>query len=343
MDGNRIIDSSIRHAIRQGDTRMHLKGRTVGVIAPAGVPDMDNVARGIALIESWGLEVRVGAQVTKRFRTFAGTHEERRADLAWALTDPSIDIVWVARGGYGCVHCLPAIPPVLPREKTVIGFSDATSLFCAMSGMEKARLIHGPSLGSLAAHVDDASRQSVLTALSNDMTDTAHAASGASTIALTHLHGPRTPVSGRLHGGNITTLASVAGTRWQADCRGAIVLLEDITELGYRLDRSITLLKESGSFDGARAFVFGEFVRCPLPEGADYTLHDIFVDLLAPYGVPILAGMPIGHAARNIAWTYGAPARIEDNHLLLDMARNSAAADAVDSAPLLSNLSDLSN
>jgi muramoyltetrapeptide carboxypeptidase len=312
---------------------MHLKGRTVGVIAPAGVPDMNNVARGIALLESWGLEVRVGAHVTKRFRTFAGTHEERRADLAWALTDPSIDIVWVARGGYGCVHCLPAIPPALPREKTVIGFSDATSLFCAMSGMPKARLIHGPSLGSLAAHVDDASRESVLTAL------TALTKAAAPAISLTHLHGPRTPVNGRLHGGNITTLASVAGTRWQADCRDAIVLLEDITELGYRLDRSITLLKESGTFDGARAFVFGEFVRCPLPDSADYTLHDIFVDLLAPYGVPIFAGMPIGHAARNVAWTYGAPARIEGNRLLLDASHD---VDAGDTSSTLSSLSSSS-
>jgi len=310
---------------------MHLQGQTVGVIAPAGVPDMNNVARGIALLESWGLEVRVGAHVTKRFRTFAGTHEERRADLAWALTDPSIDIVWVARGGYGCVHCLPAIPPALPREKTVIGFSDATALFCAMSGMPKARLIHGPSLGSLAAHVDDASRQSVLTALTNG------AAGIAPAISLTHLHGPQTRVSGRLHGGNITTLASVAGTRWQADCRDAIVLLEDITELGYRLDRSIMLLKESGTFDGARAFVFGEFVRCPLPEGADYTLHDILVDLLAPYGVPIFAGMPIGHAAQNVAWTYGAPAHIENGRLLLDASRDTNTADA--SASLLSSLS----
>jgi muramoyltetrapeptide carboxypeptidase len=296
---------------------MHLKGQTVGVIAPAGVPDMANVARGIALLESWGLEVRVGAHVTERFRYFAGTHENRQADLAWALTDPSIDIVWIARGGYGCVHCLPAIPPVLPRPKTVIGFSDATSLFCAMSGMRDVRLIHGPSLGSLAAHVDDASRQSVLTALGDGVVPP---------ITLQRLHGPHTPVSGRLHGGNITTLASVAGTRWQPDCRGAIVLLEDITELAYRLDRSITLLKESGTFDGARAFVLGEFVRCPLPADADYTLHDIIVDLLAPFGVPIFAGLPIGHGAQNVAWTYGASARIEGERLVFEASRSKAQA-----------------
>ncbi|CAB3761367.1 S66 peptidase family protein [Paraburkholderia solisilvae] len=294
---------------------MHLKGKTVGVIAPAGVPDHDDVARGIALLESWGLEVRVGAHIRERFRYFAGTHDARQADLAWALTDPSIDIVWIARGGYGCVHCLPALPQALPRPKTVIGFSDATSLFCAMQHMPGARLIHGPSLGSLAAHVDDASRQSVLIALTDSV---------APAITLQHLHGARAPVSGRLHGGNITTLASMAGTRWQADCRDAIVLLEDITELAYRLDRSITLLKESGTFDGARAFVLGEFVRCALPADADYTLHDIFVDLLAPYGVPVFAGAPIGHAARNVAWTYGAPVRLEHEQLVFESAGEAA-------------------
>jgi muramoyltetrapeptide carboxypeptidase len=302
---------------------MHLKGRTVGVIAPAGVPDMGNVARGIALLESWGLEVRVGAHVTDRFRYFAGTHENRQADLAWALTDPSIDIVWIARGGYGCVHCLPTIPATLPRAKTIIGFSDATALFCAMSGMRDVRLIHGPSLGSLATHVDDASRQSVLTALCGG---------AAPAITLQHLYGPQAAVSGRLHGGNITTLASIAGTRWQADCRDAIVLLEDITELAYRLDRSMTLLNESGTFDGARAFVFGEFVRCPLPENAHYTLHDIFVDLLAPFGVPIFAGLPIGHAAQNVAWTYGAPARIDGEQLVFGASDEADLASALQRA-----------
>jgi muramoyltetrapeptide carboxypeptidase len=285
---------------------MQLQGKTVGVVAPAGVPNMERVARGIELLESWGAAVRVGAHVADTFRYFAGTHENRRADLVWALTDPSIDIVWIARGGYGCVHCLPALPSALPRKKTVVGFSDATSLFCALGKVRDARLIHGPTLGSLASLVDDASRQRVLAALHGQP---------IAPLALQRLHGSDAPVSGRLHGGNLTTLASIAGTRWQPDCRGAIVLLEDITELAYRIDRSLTQLIESGTFDGARAFVLGEFVRCPLPENADFTLHDMLVDLLQPFGVPVFAGLPIGHGERNLAWTYGADARIENDFL----------------------------
>jgi muramoyltetrapeptide carboxypeptidase len=303
---------------------MQLHQQTVGVIAPAGIPDMERVAHGIELLESWGATVRVGAHVRDRFRYFAGTHEQRRADLLWALNDPSIDIVWVARGGYGCVHCLPVLPDALPRAKTVVGFSDATALFCGLSRFANARLIHGPTLGSLA-RVDNASQRRMLNALASVTleTSTASHASDApdlsdasAPVALQRLHGTDAPVSGRLHGGNLTTLASVAGTRWQPDCRGAIVLLEDITELAYRLDRSLTLLIESGTFDGARAFVLGDFVRCPLPPNADFTLHQMLVDLLEPLGVPIFAGLPIGHDERNYAWTYGADARIENDRLV---------------------------
>ncbi|WP_257249202.1 hypothetical protein [Burkholderia cepacia] len=117
---------------------------------------------------------------------------------------------------------------------------------------------------------------------------------------------------GRLCGGNVTVLASVAGTRWSLRSRDAIVLLEDVTELGYRLDRSLTQLRLSGAFDGARAFVLGQFTRCPIPDGADFTLEQMLVDVLGGFGVPIYSGLPIGHEHRNITWQYGSQAAIEN-------------------------------
>jgi muramoyltetrapeptide carboxypeptidase len=129
-------------------------------------------------------------------------------------------------------------------------------------------------------------------------------------------HTAASRVDGYLAGGNITVLASLAGTQWQARCDGAIVLLEDVTELAYRIDRSLMQLREAGVFDGARAFVIGDFIRCPLPENADYTLNDMLVDVLKPFDVPIYAGFPIGHGTRNHAWTYGAKASLEGNQLV---------------------------
>lgn len=285
---------------------MRLQGKTVAVVAPAGIPDMDNIERSIALLQSWGLTVLRGEHLADRFRYLAGTDEDRSADLNWALSDPSVDIVWIARGGYGCVRCLPTLPARVPCHKTVIGFSDATALFCALKTMPNVRLIHGPTMNSLVAKVDDHTRQSVLAMLLG---------ADAKPVALRRLHGSDEPVEGALGGGNVTVLASLAGTRWHARWDGAIVLLEDVTELAYRIDRSVTLLKESGAFDGARAFVLGDFIRCGVPPGADFTVEDVLVDLLRPFGVPILAGFPIGHGARNVSWEYGARASIEADTL----------------------------
>jgi muramoyltetrapeptide carboxypeptidase len=285
---------------------MRIEGKTVAVIAPAGIPDYEHVERSIALLESWGLRVQVGAHVHDRFRYHAGTHEDRCADLRWALSDPSIDIVWVARGGYGSVHCLTSVPHAVPCAKTVVGFSDATALFGALHAVPNVRIIHGPTLNGLATKLDDASRESILTELREER---------AQPVSLQQLHGTNTRVEGRLAGGNITVLASLAGTQWQMRCDGAIVLLEDVTELAYRIDRSIMQLRAAGVFDGVRAFVLGDFIRCPLPENADFTLHEMLVDLLKPYDVPIYAGFPIGHGTRNHAWTYGADAVLHDNQL----------------------------
>jgi muramoyltetrapeptide carboxypeptidase len=289
---------------------MKLDGQTVAVVAPAGVPDMEHVERSIALLESWGLRVQVGAHVRDRHRYHAGKHEDRAADLHRALTDPSVDIVWVARGGYGSVYCLRAVPDSVPCPKTLVGFSDATALFGALHGMPDVRVIHGPTLNGLATKHDDASRDSMLAELREER---------AAPVPLQLLSGGHTAASrvdGYLAGGNITVLASLAGTQWQARCDGAIVLLEDVTELAYRIDRSLMQLREAGVFDGARAFVLGDFIRCPLPENADYTLNDMLVDVLKPFDVPIYAGFPIGHGTRNHAWTYGAKASLEGNQLV---------------------------
>lgn len=285
---------------------MHLNGKTVAIVAPAGIPDMNNIARSVELLESWGLKVVMGQHVADRFRYLAARHEDRSADLGWALGDPSIDIVWIARAGYGCVHCLAALPASVPCAKTVIGFSDVTALFCALQSMPNVRLIHGPTLNSLAVKVDDATRASVLQTLLGKRPEP---------LTLRRLHGSAEPVEGRMGGGNLTVLASLAGTRWQSRWNDGIVLLEDVTELAYRIDRSVTQLKESGSFDGVRAFVLGEFIRCDLPAGADFTLETLLVDLLSPFGVPILAGYPAGHGARNLSWEYGARVSIESDVL----------------------------
>ena len=177
---------------------------TIAVVAPASVSRREALERGMALLRAWGYTVVEGDHVRDRHLFNAGTADARSADLVWALSDPAIDAVWLARGGYGCVHCLPALRQRQFDDRPVVGCSDATALFCALSQTGHTGLIHGPVLETLATGVDEASRLRLRALLSGAPLDP---------IRGQHLCGPRVPVSGPLVGGNLCVLASLAGTR----------------------------------------------------------------------------------------------------------------------------------
>ena len=285
-------------------------GARVAVVAPAGVFHPDRTAAGCALAAGWGLDLIMAPNAGARTRYLAGTVAQRTADLVWALTAPDIDAVWFARGGYGTAQCLVGIPwgEVAP-DRLVIGFSDATALFTAMLGMGVGRPVHGPVLNALAALNDPAS-QAALRALLMD-------GEGAR-LPGEQVAGPEAEVVGPVVGGNLAVLASLAGTRFAARSYGAILLLEDVGEAPYRLDRTLSQLLASGALDGVRGVALGEFSGCRAPEGADWAVQDVLVDLLAPLGVPVVAGLPVGHGPTNYALRLGAPGRLHAGGLDVD-------------------------
>ena len=282
------------------------KNSTIAVIAPAGIPDMEQLEKGMALLRDWGYQVREGRYLRERFRYNAGTAAQRTEDLLWALSDPEIDAVWLARGGFGCIHCLEGLPDTLPKERMVIGFSDATSLFGALHRKGHVQLVHGPTLENLATTIDDLSRQSLRALLT-----------GEPRLPLlgTHIWGPAHEIAAPVIGGNLTVFASIAGTASAMNAKGAIVVLEDVTELAFRMDRTVCQLLASGFFDGVKAIAFGEFVRCPVPPGSDFTVQDVLTDLLKPLGVPIIAGLGVGHGERNLSWRIGERGTLRDGSI----------------------------
>jgi muramoyltetrapeptide carboxypeptidase len=279
---------------------------TIAVVAPAGIPRRDDLDRGITLLRDWGYTVVEGGHIRDRHFYNAGTAANRIADLDWALADPAIDAVWLARGGYGCAHCLPVVAQKRYDDRPVIGFSDATALFCGLARSGRTRLIHGPVVGSLAAGSDDASRDRLRDLL---------AGREVAPMQCEELLGPKDAVSGPLIGGNLCVLASLAGTPWALKSAGAIVVLEDVGEAAYRIDRLIHQLRWSGCLDGVAGIALGDFVSCKLPDGADFSLDDVLGEALAPLGVPVAKGFPIGHGQRNLAWRWGVQARLQDGEL----------------------------
>ncbi len=279
------------------------EGARIAIVAPSGIFDPDRLAASCDLVTSWGFTPVEAPNLRARHRYTAGTAAERAADLRWALTAPDVDAVWFARGGYGTIHLLPLLPWNAIAPRPVIGFSDATALFCAMADRGLGHAVHGPVLHSLADHASARSQEHLRRLLTGERQTDEHP-------PLTHLAGPAAPIHGPLAGGNLCVLASLVGTPWLQNMRGCVLLLEDLHESPYKLDRLITQLRVSGALDGLTGVVLGEFLRCDPPPGADWTLRELLSDLLSPLGVPVYADAPIGHGATNHAIVLGAPASV---------------------------------
>lgn len=291
-----------RSLIRAGRLR---PGDRVAVVAPAGPVVPERLDRGLAVLESWGLSVSVGEHtrgVHERFGYLASDDAARADDLMRAWCDPEVQAVFCARGGYGVqrmVDLLDWESIAAAGPKVLVGFSDVTALHQAFAARLGLSTIHGPVVTSLGAG-DDESRAHLHSLLFDPEPGVALTPSPVETLV-----GGR--AEGVLVGGNIAMLASEVGSRNSLRAAASIAVLEEIGEEAYRLDRLFTQLLRTGWFDEVLGVVLGTFTDCGLPA----SVRDLALDRLAPLGVPLLWGAPIGHADRNLAFPYGVPAVLD--------------------------------
>jgi muramoyltetrapeptide carboxypeptidase len=276
----------------------------IAVVSPSGVSQAARLDAGIALLAEWGYEPELLPHARAQHRYLAGADDDRLADLELAFSG-DFDAVWMARGGYGLARLLPQLELNRLAPVPFLGFSDGTILLnqLALSGRPA---VHAPVVHALASHNDEASRVH-LRALLHDasplvMEGRALVAGGAEGILL---------------GGNLCMIATACGTPSQLDFRDAIVLLEEVGEAPYKVDRLLVQCRDAGIFAGARGFVLGEFLNAPAPEGADWAVEDVVVDILGPLDVPILAGLPVGHGPANHALPLGRPATLRARRLVV--------------------------
>ena len=289
-----------------------LKDLRVGVFAPSGAFDAARLERGMAWLRDLGARVTAAPNLGQRHRYLAGTDAQRRADLEWALGSPELDVAWMARGGFGLSKICDPLPTVAPGRQ-VVGFSDGTALHAALWRAGVAGL-HAPVLHSVS-EADLASQVRVVDCLL-----------GRAEVSWTGETWIPGEIQGPLVGGNLCMLASLAGTRLQPDLSGCILLLEEIAEPPYKLDRMLHQLLASGMLNGVVGVALGEFVGTSTPP--EWTLRELMVELLDSLDVPVLAGLPVGHGAVNQAFFWGQPAtlsqdRLELGALTIEAARGS--------------------
>jgi muramoyltetrapeptide carboxypeptidase len=281
------------------------RGDRVAVASPAGPAPADRLDAGLAVIESWGLDVRVMEHARGAHQDFAylsAADTDRADDFMRAWCDPSVRAVVCARGGYGVqrmVDLLDWDAIAAAGPKVLVGFSDVTALhqgFAARLGMST---IHGPVITSLGG-ADDESRTHLRRMLLEP-----ESVSSLTPSPVPAVVGGR--AEGVLVGGNVALLAAEIGTGNSAPAAESIAVLEDVTEEGYRLDRLLTQLLRAGWFDDVRGIALGQFTGC----GATESVRFLVQDRLAPLGVPMLLEVPFGHGPRNLAFPFGVAAVLD--------------------------------
>lgn len=278
-------------------------GTPIAVVAPSHAYDPQRLEQGIAIARDRGHDLHPLPDLLQPHRYFAAPPERRLTDLVTALSDPAFGAVWIARGGSGLMHLLGDLPYHRLPRRPVIGFSDVVALHVALASRVGSPVIHGPVLHSLPI-TDEPSIDHLFALLE-----------GRPVAALAGEAWIDGRAEGPLVGGNLTLLASTCGTAFQLDARGAVLVLEDIGEHPYRIDRSLQQIGMAGVLDGVAGVAVGTFVGCDPDEGADWTMRDVLLEHLEPLGVPVVGGLPIGHGERNRAFPWGARAALVEGTL----------------------------
>lgn len=282
------------------------EGSRVALVAPAGplrIPaDID---RAVANARTLGWEPVLGEHAREKYSYFAGHDDERLADLNDALRDDSIDAVWCLRGGYGAMRLLEGIDydALRRRPKAIIGYSDITAFHCAVATRCGLASIHGPTARSTLTPFAERSLRAAVRREGNPC----GTAPGA-----------RVLVSGRarghLMGGNLALLCALHGTPFQPRYEGAILVLEDVNEAPYRIERMLLQLRLSGALQSCAAIAFGAFTNLGEKDsglGGSRTLDAVLQEAADRAGVPALAGIPMGHVDDQWSMPLGLEAELD--------------------------------
>ena len=288
-------------------------GDRVQLAAASSALDPEALARlqaGMAVLEAWGLQVDPHPEPLRRWGHLAGEDAQRRADLE---ADPAL--LACIRGGWGSARLLEDGPlaeagaAAGTSGRWLLGYSDVTSLLWARQAARVAGGIHGPMLTGLAA--EPAWSQERLRRLLFE---------GAA-ADLDPLPGQAWcpgAAEGPLLVGNLTVATHLLGTPHLPALQGAVLVLEDVGEAPYRLDRLLTHWRLCGALQQLAAIGFGQFSGCDEPDSPT-TVEQVLRERSADLGIPVLAGLPVGHEPGNAALPLGVRARLDADagHLTL--------------------------
>ena len=266
-------------------------GDTIAVISPSSVPDSATVAKGCATLRSWGYVPVVGAHALSSYHGFAGTADERAADLLWALRNPSIKAIICSRGGDGAVQVLQRIPLKEFRNhpKWIMGFSDVTALHSAevAAGVMS---VHCSMCDGIAMRGERDSVNMILRKLLQGELPTYQAPA--------HPLNQQGEATGILVGGNFSVFCGLAGSEYDFLNRageGLILFIEDTDESMTKVDRMLHQLEIRGVLSKLNGIIVGHFSKYKSPENGFADMYEMLHEYLQHYQIPVCYDFPVGH------------------------------------------------
>ncbi|MFJ5219907.1 LD-carboxypeptidase [Streptomyces sp. NPDC088354] len=287
--------------------RRLVPGDRVAVVAPSGPVVPERLDAGLDILREWGLDPVVAPHVRDRhprFRYLAGEDAARAHDFQQAWCDPDVAAVLCARGGYGVQRMTDLLDWDALRAagpKVLLGFSDITALHEAFALRLGLATLHGTMIAAQAFVKDGPTRDHVRATLFDPESVRVLGSADARTLV------PGT-ARGITVGGCLSLMAAGIGTPdGRSGMAGGILLLEDVGEEPYRIDRTLTQLLRSGLLDGVAGIALGSWQDC----GPYERVREVLRDRLGGLGVPVLEELGFGHGDRSLTVPLGVPAVLD--------------------------------
>jgi muramoyltetrapeptide carboxypeptidase len=276
------------------------KGSVIGITCPSGYVAATRTTHAIKVLQEWGFVVKTGNTVGKEHFYFAGTDEERLADLQQMLDDPEIDAILMGRGGYGMSRIIDELDftAFCRQPKWICGFSDITVLHSHIQAQYGIPTLHSPMCGAFKPETE---QEDYLLSFRRALT-------GAPLLYTTPAatYNRTGEAEAILTGGNLAILAHLTGSASEADTDGKILFIEDIGEHLYNADRLMLNLKRAGKLDKLAALVVGSFTDMQDTERPfGQTIEQLIFDKVKEYSYPVCFGFPTGHQDINYTLALG--------------------------------------
>jgi muramoyltetrapeptide carboxypeptidase len=275
----------------------------VRIISPSGSVNPEFIDGAIAMLTTWGLNATEGQFARSEYGRFAGTEEQRVADLQQALDDPNVKAILCSRGGYGLAQIIDRLDfsIFMKSPKWVIGFSDISILHNTITNLGIAS-IHGVMskyFTELPADADQIQRMKEILFGKLPVYQVPN-----------HPLNRFGEVTGKLIGGNLSVLIGLRGSRFDMQFKDNILFIEDVGEKAYHIDRLMQNLRLSGALEQISGLVVGQFSECDEDSLMKKSIAQLISDSVKEYDYPVCFNFPAGHVDYNLPLVLGAPVNL---------------------------------